>query len=287
MKSILPANSANCRAFPSARGGSEWPPAPASYEQIAEFYDEDIGRNMSCDDIGFYIAQCARARGAGRVLEIGCGTGRISLPLAQAGLPVVGIDVCAPMLTILRRKMSCNLSADAARGLTVCRMDMRELTLGEKFAVILCPFSVFTYLTTPAEWNKVLEDFHGHLIPNGKFIVDVFIPMDRNALSANPKPSFDYLRPRADGTWIERTKMIEPAKTPGVNIVRRRYRFLDGRGAQFRQVDTVEHVHPWYPRRLQNLLIDRGFEVRGVYWDYTLGPRLGGERFVAFECRPR
>ena len=65
--------------------------AAFSYDVIAEFYDDDMGRNVGGEDVAFYVDQCAAAPGP--VLELGCGTGRITLALVRAGNTVIGIDL--------------------------------------------------------------------------------------------------------------------------------------------------------------------------------------------------
>src|SRR3982750_890071 len=74
----------------------------STYDRIARFYDVDMAQNMRFDDVAFYAHQCARANG--RVLALGCGNGRILLPLLERGIDVVGLDASAPMLVELRRK---------------------------------------------------------------------------------------------------------------------------------------------------------------------------------------
>ena len=91
-----------------------------NYDRIARFYDVDMARNMPFDDVGFYRSLSAAA--GGRVLELGCGNGRILLELIAAGIDAMGVDASAGMLAELRRKAQ-------ARGLPapVARMDVRAL----------------------------------------------------------------------------------------------------------------------------------------------------------------
>ncbi|HTD38656.1 MAG TPA: class I SAM-dependent methyltransferase, partial [Candidatus Limnocylindrales bacterium] len=65
--------------------------AAFSYDLIAEIYDDDMGRNVGDEDVAFYAQRCAGA--GGPVLELGCGTGRITLPLVRAGNTVTGLDL--------------------------------------------------------------------------------------------------------------------------------------------------------------------------------------------------
>jgi len=72
------------------------------YDAIAELYDEDMGASAPAGDVEFYLAKARET--SGRTLELGCGTGRITLPLAAAGCEVIGADRSLAMLGVLRRK---------------------------------------------------------------------------------------------------------------------------------------------------------------------------------------
>src|SRR5205085_6567697 len=98
-------------------------------------------RNMALDDVALYRRFALRC--GGRVLEQGCGNGRILLELWQAGVDAVGIDRSSNMLRALRARA-------AARALVprVAQMDIRALGLSAGHALILCPYSLVTYLTS-------------------------------------------------------------------------------------------------------------------------------------------
>src|SRR3954451_8643584 len=102
----------------------------STYDRIARFYDVDMAQNMRFDDVAFYAHQCARANG--RVLELGCGNGRILLPLLERGIDAVGIDAFAPMLAELRPK-----PAKPALPARVARSDAPHLPFAPGFAAVL------------------------------------------------------------------------------------------------------------------------------------------------------
>jgi SAM-dependent methyltransferase len=112
----------------------------ASYDRIAHLYDVDMGRNMSFDDVALYANLAGRA--AGPVLELGCGNGRILLELLARGVDAVGADCSPRMLAELDHKA-------LARGLaaTTCLMDARSLGFAAAFRLVLCPYSLITYMT--------------------------------------------------------------------------------------------------------------------------------------------
>jgi SAM-dependent methyltransferase len=257
-------------------------PRPDSYDQIAEIYDEDMGCSAPGADVDFYTRACAGLPGP--VLELGCGTGRVSLPLARAGARVLGLDASLPMLRVLRRKAAGQLTAGERARLRAVHMDMREAAFGARFAAVLCPYSAFTYLVEEPEQLRVLRRVRAHLAPGGRFLLDVFVPDP--AVRALPAGHVfhDYRRPRADGTLLERTKTIAQDVAPGVNVITRRYRFLTPAGAEIRRLVTTERIRYWYPDDLERLLRRAGFAVLEVRGDFAAGPPGPGTRTAAFVC---
>ncbi len=132
-----------------------------------ELYDAAYG--WWKEDLPFYVAL---ARGAaGPVLEVGCGTGRVYLPMLQAGADVDGFDLSSGMLAVLRRKA-------AALGLEprVRQADMRDFTMPRRYALILIPFRAFLHALTTDDQLRTLRACREHLEPGGCLVVDLFHP---------------------------------------------------------------------------------------------------------------
>ncbi|HVP14380.1 MAG TPA: class I SAM-dependent methyltransferase, partial [Terriglobales bacterium] len=121
------------------------------------------------DDIEFYVAQ-ARAAG-GPVLEVGCGTGRVYLPMLRAGADVDGFDLSRGMLEQLRRKA-------AALGLEprVRQADMRDFTMPRRYALIVIPFRAFLHNLTTEDQLRTLRACREHLESGGRLVLDLFHP---------------------------------------------------------------------------------------------------------------
>ena len=115
-----------------------------SYDLIARFYDHDMGLSAPAGDVAFYVK--AGLEATGRILEVGCGTGRIALPLVEAGCQVLGVDVSLPMLKKMSQNAFARLSRSQQTRLIWACMDMKALGISETFSLILCPYSAFTYL---------------------------------------------------------------------------------------------------------------------------------------------
>src|SRR3712207_2727600 len=110
-------------------------PMRDDYTLYPELYDlvyEDY-----LDDIPFYVEESRRAQGP--CLELGCGTGRVLIPVASAGVEVTGLDSSAPMIARARRKVAA-LPDDVRARITLGEGDMRSFSLERRFALIYVPF---------------------------------------------------------------------------------------------------------------------------------------------------
>jgi SAM-dependent methyltransferase len=253
--------------------------APFSYDLIAEIYDDDMGRNVGDDDVAFYVERCARA--GGPVLELGCGTGRITLPLVRAGVTVTGLDLSAPMLERLAAKADAALTpAERARLDWRCA-DMARADLGRRFARVICPYSAFTYLVEPERRARALDGVRRHLAPGGRFVLDVFVPDRRIEALPEDHVHLDYRRALADGTVLERTKAIRRAE-PGVNVIARRYTVRDPSGAVRRRIETVDRIRLYEPDELRRVLEAHGFTIVEALPDFRPGPWTERTKMAAF-----
>ena len=124
-------------------------------------------------DAEFYIEQ-ARRWGS-PVLDLGCGTGRIGIALAEQGFDVVGLDLSAPMLRIAERKRE-GLTAEVARRLTFVLGDMTEFTLDQTFPLIITPSRSFQFMLTPTAQRSALASMRRHLRPDGALVLELFDP---------------------------------------------------------------------------------------------------------------
>lgn len=142
-----------------------------NYALDAELYD--IVYADYVDDIGFYVDEAAAA--GGPCLELGCGTGRVLLPVARAGVTVTGLDVSKPMLARLARKVAA-LPDDIRSQVTLGEGDMRSFKLDTRFAMIYVPFRAFLHLMQVSDQITALRNIHRHLRPGGRLVLNFFDP---------------------------------------------------------------------------------------------------------------
>jgi len=124
-------------------------------------------------DVEWY---CDKARlSGGPVLELGAGTGRVTLPMAAAGVSVHALDAHSGMLALLRSKIA-DQAPEVQSRITVVQGDMRTFDLDERFALIVWPFRAFLHNLTEADQLACLSRVRKHLTPNGRFAFNVFHP---------------------------------------------------------------------------------------------------------------
>lgn len=245
-----------------------------SYDQIAEVYATDMGSNMPFDDIGYYLARC-REEG-GPALELGCGTGRILLPLRAADIDIRGLDRSAPMLAELQRQARVGgIDVHTELG------DIAALAGGRSYRIVLAPYSLATYLTSETALSEFLTSLQQILLPGGLAVIDAFVPRD-----ITPFDDFreDYLRPHQGG-WLRREKRI--AQVGACNRIERRYTLQDAAHEALRTWNTVDTVRPWHGHELDAALEHAGFTIEACIGDYGQSPAIADARFVTLQARRR
>ena len=229
------------------------------YDAISEFYDDDMGVTNPGADIAFYASQALAA--SGPVLELGCGTGRISLPLVRAGCRVFGLDVSPRMLEVLRRKADAVLDPQERTRLQVHCADMSGFELGAVFSLVICPFSAFNYLVEDSAQHSALACISRHLKAGGRFVMDTFLPDPDVLVRSDDYVYLDYRRTRADATVLQREKRILKDPSKQVNIVERTYTVTSPSGSLLRTVVTRERIRYFYTTDLQDILESAGFTL--------------------------
>ncbi len=138
---------------------------------IADYYDESPIVKGRLQDVAFY-REAVRDFGD-PVLELGCGTGRITMALAEAGKRVTGLDLSERMLERAARKRAALYTEERER-VHLVQGDMARFDLGETFRLVIIPFRPFQHLLEVPEQMNCLECVKKHLAPGGRLILDVF-----------------------------------------------------------------------------------------------------------------
>jgi SAM-dependent methyltransferase len=139
-----------------------------TYRKFAQFYDAYVGNFR--EDLPLYVSLCEVHN---RILEIGCGTGRVLEPLLEAGHSLMGVDISPAMLAIAAKK----LAPDIDRGkLTLLEHDFRRSALPELFSCVLVTFYTFNYLLEDNEQAVFLRNIALTMNSGGVLIIDLFYP---------------------------------------------------------------------------------------------------------------
>jgi len=237
---------------------------------ISEFYDS-TPLYAERRDIEFYVAEGHAA--GGPVLELACGTGRVLLPTARAGVEITGLDSSERMLAQCRARLAAE-PEDVRRRAGVVLGELAAFDLGRQFALITIPFRPFQHLLTVEEQLGCLRAARRHLRTRGRLIFDLF--------HVNPSAVHDPV-------WMEE-KDEGPATTlPDGRTVRRTTRVAAfHRAAQINDIEFRWYItHPdgrreesrwrtalryYYRFEVDHLLARAGLRVAALYGDYDRSP---------------
>jgi SAM-dependent methyltransferase len=223
-----------------------WP-----YDQIARFYDQDMGLNADPKSIDWYLETLKNWVGDYRepVLELGCGTGRITLPIAASGRDVLAIDRSSAMLAVLKDKASgrgLDLRIECIHG------DMTELGFKGPFSAVLCPFSVLAYILDDAALTRLLKSIRDCLVPGGILAFDMFVARHDAEGVPSDKLIEDYRRTLPAGEFgsghvLQRFKRLTRNSGSGVTQLERFYEVFDVSGASIEKFATYSQQREHEP----------------------------------------
>lgn len=235
------------------------------FDPIARFYDQDDGQIQ--EDIPMLLA-FARKTG-GPILDLGAGTGRLSLPLAEAGYDVTAIDSAANMLAIARQKVE---ETGVGERIKIVEGDFTRFELADRFGLAWCGFNGFLHLLEIEDQLAALRCWRGHLRDDGLLVIDVHNPQLEHLASA-------------DGSLVLAGRWIDPASG---NVIHKLYasyvelgdqiytiqRFYDETGddGSVRRTSITFPTRILFRKELELLLIHAGYRSLTFYGDYELSP---------------
>lgn len=226
-------------------------------------------------DVAFYVGEASRA--CGPVLEVGCGTGRVTFPIATAGVPVTGLDLSAPMLEIAARKKRGAPPAIRER-IDFVRADARAFAFRQRFSRVFAPFRSLQAFLTVHDQLAALRSARDVLGPEGRLVFDIFTPDPESvaAASETASPLEETGRSFVDGR-VETVERASVGFDPAGQVAELEYayeRWDDGGGLLDRSFETFRIR--WFHRyELEHLLARAGFAVETVWSGWERGP-LGG-----------
>jgi len=224
--------------------------------QAAKYYD--LCPDMPAD-VPFYKSLIAPET---RVLELGCGTGRVLVPLAGVCGYIHGLDLSEAMIDVCRRKLE-------VEGVppTKARVEVKDITnfaLNQTFDLIIAPYRVLQNLEADAAVNGLFRCIRRHLAPEGTCILNVFRPkrdpeaMRRVWCSDEEKLSWEAAVEGGRVTCYERWLRMDPDKMVLYpELIYRRYQD----GALVDEAVLKIAMRCYYPEEFEQLIVDQGFRV--------------------------
>jgi SAM-dependent methyltransferase len=252
-----------------------------NYNHIARFYDMD-DRKMLKDDIVFYMKHAERIEG--EILEIACGTGRVTIPLARAGFKVTGFDLSLDMVREFETKLI-KETEEVQERVTLFQADMTQFKLDQKFAMIIIPFRAFQLLTEVEQISKCLINIKNHLTDDGIFIVNTYKPYSHlDETWVKPEMEDWTIADTNTGVTIRRTNIkrhIDVFKQ--VNYPELIYYVTDAEGNEETFIEKLAMKY-YYEDQLRELLLEHEFKIIETFGYYDERPIQQGPELI-FICK--
>ena len=230
----------------------------SAYDNIARIYDP--WSRTVVEDVAFYVEEATRS--GGPVLELGVGSGRIAVPIAAAGIDVIGVDLSAGMLEVARERAElAGVELDLRHG------DMRDPPVDGEFPLVIIPFRSLLHMETDVDRRAALRAVRRHLAPAGRFVFDVFTPSREDIEETH-------------GRWLEREPGIferadwdEGSRTMTLSV-------------RSDEVEASFTLHWLSPLEWRELIDEAGFEVEALYGWFDRRPHVDEEDTI-WICRRR
>ena len=232
------------------------------WDAIADYYDLVFDHT---DDMLFWqklTQQCGSP-----ILELSCGNGRLTFPIAKNGAIVVGIDIAKDMLAVGAKKIK-KLPKDIQKRITLIHADEISFDLHKKFRTIICPSHFWPI--TETEQNNFFESMKRHLQPDGYLVIDI-----NNVLEPTEDWNIHKIKtfkqlPKLGFTLVRETFVHGNAKTKIARIIH----FLDRvyPNGTLKRIVTERTERHYTQHDMMTLLSKHGFKTLRTYGDYQFGP---------------
>jgi len=224
-------------------------------------------------DIPFYSRQIKKY--GKPVLELACGTGRVTIPIAEQGIQITGLDISNEMLAQARKK-----AKEKRVKVEWVKADCRDFNLHKKFNLIIFPFNSIAYLHNLQSIERCFNCVKNHLRKQGGFIIDFFNPrLDLLFRDSSKRyPLIQYPDPDGKGTVVVTESTFYDSATQ-INKVKNYYKIGDSE-------EFIEELNMriFYPQELDALLHYNGFTIESKFGNYDELPFISSSPKQLIVC---
>ena len=233
------------------------------YDDWAEIYDSIY--SYVTEDIRFFVEESINY--GGPILELGCGTGRITIPIAEAGVEITGLDISNKMLMKFNHKLQ--LMKLNKSKINLINADMRNFSLAKEFSQIIIPFRGFQSLLSVEDQILTLKNIKKHLNSNGRLILTLFVPNIDEMIKDEDnlyhyRDVIDPLDNSKNIIWLKNnfdqysqiinTRMVVDRVNNNLSVDSRIFRDF-----------SLRYIYRW---EMYHLLKSCGFEIVDLYGDF-------------------
>lgn len=254
-----------------------------TFKQTARFYDFDQ-HPPSNEDIPFYLEYAHRF--GSPILELACGTGRVTIPIAEDGLSIYGLDLSPEMLSIFEEKRK-SLPDQVSNQIFIQKGEMTHFSFDQSFKLILIPFHSFQALLSDEKALQCLNCIHKHLHKDGALILNVarfndqFMKDWQTGLETQ-----ESIQILDDGQWMTRYTILQD-----LDVHRRLMAFenlyrISGGADEAEEYRDLLQVRYYEAQDIRVLLKESGFEITEEWGNYDGSPIEDGDEML-FVCRKK
>jgi len=221
----------------------------------------------------FYLALAQKVNGS--VLELGCGTGRVTIPIAQKGIDVTGVDTVSEMLAQANEK---------AGGIPIqwIEADIRDFHLGKRYELIYTTGSVFQHLVDRTEQEMMLACVQEHLSPDGVFVVDLLFPSRGSMEDAEEQDWYTYKNEMGQTVKVTGKDKYDAIRQIRHETAYRRWRDENGQEIEKRARLALRLI---FPQEMEALLHYNGFIILDRYGDWDGSPLTSKSQQMIYICK--
>ena len=248
----------------------------ANYTVGDLIYDANIydGMNTNINDLQFYKRWLPKNKNA-RILELCCGTGRLTIPIAKEGYNITGVDFTASMLEQAKTKAS-----NEGLEIAFIEADMRTLDVSETYDCIFIPFNSIHHLYTNDDVFKAFASVKKHLKKDGVFLLDCFNPNIQYIVEAEKALTEIAKYTTKDGRDILIKQILKYDNKTQVNHIEWHY-FINGTFDSVQKLD----MRLFFPQELDSYIQNSGFKIIQKFGEFEEGIFKNTSEKQIFVCK--